>query len=67
MPRATPMLDQAKSDLDELVAWSQLPDADLPSLTSRFEVDAAVATAAALLAIAEALHGVVYVANAGAV
>ena len=67
MARATPIYDQALENLDELHDYARLPDADLSVTDARMLLCCHLAIAQSSLAIAEALHGVVYIANANAV
>jgi hypothetical protein len=67
MPRPTPIYDRARELLEELEAYLELPDDDLVISDPRMRITALTVNAAAHLAVAEALHGVVYVANANAV
>lgn len=67
MARATPHLDRARELVAELDAELELPDSDLETGLRRHEATLDAAIVHAHLAIAEALHGVVYVANAHAV
>ena len=67
MARSTPYFDRCAELLSDLEAYLELPDDDLVISDPRMRVTALTATVTAHLAIAEALHGVVYVANANAV
>jgi len=67
MARPTPLYDRALELLSELEAYLELPDDDLVISDPRMRVTALTANVVGHLAIAEALHGVVYVANANAV
>ena len=67
MARPTPYYDRCVELLDELEAYLELPDDDLVISDPRMRLTALTAGVLSHLAIAEALHGVVYVANANAV
>ena len=67
MARPTPILDRARELLDEVEATLELPSSVLDASDHGVRLTVAAAMIASNLAIAEALHGVVYVANANAV
>lgn len=67
MPLPTPHLDRARELVDDLQAPLRLQEYRNAYPLQHRELVAQVALAESLLAIAEALHGVVYVANAGSV
>jgi hypothetical protein len=67
MARDTPLYDRARELLSELESYLELPDDDLVISDPRMRVTALTAHVVSHLAIAEALHGVVYTANAAAV
>jgi len=67
MARETPIYDRAVELLSELEAYLELPDDDLVISDPRMRVTALTAHVVSNLAVAEALRGVVYVANADAV
>jgi hypothetical protein len=65
--RSTPYFNLSVELLAELEAYLELPDEELVISDPRMRITALTATTAAHLAIAEALHGVSYIANAKAV
>lgn len=67
MTRPTPHLDRAHDLLAEVEASLELPPSMLDASDDGVRLTVAAAMIASNLAIAEALHGVVYVANAHAV
>lgn len=68
MPIPHPIYDRALAALASLEEYAELPDADLDAaMVTRCMVEAQHAQMLANLAIAEALHGVVYVGNSNAV
>ena len=67
MARTTPHLDRARELLGEVEASLELPSSVLDASDDGVRLTVAAAMIASNLAIAEALHGVVYVANANAV
>ena len=67
MARPTPHLDRAGALLESLQAPLKLPTYAVAFPERARERELAAAIVASNLAIAEALHGVIYVANANAV
>ena len=67
MARPTPHLDRARELLAEVEASLDLPSSVLDASDDGVRLTIAAAMIASNLAVAEALHGVVYVANANAV
>lgn len=67
MPRPTPYLDRARELLESIEETALLPSSVLDASDDGVRLQVAAAMVASNLAIAEALHGVVYVANANAV
>ena len=67
MPLPTPHLDRARELLAAVEETALLPSSVLDASDDGVRLQVAAAMIASNLAIAEALHGVVYVANANAV
>lgn len=67
MPRPTPHFDRARELLESIEETALLPSSVLDASDDGVRLQVAAAMVASNLAIAEALHGVIYVANANAV
>ena len=67
MARETPIYDRARSLLEQLEETALLPSSVLDASDDGVRLMVASAMVAANLAVAEALHGVVYTANANAI
>ena len=67
MARATPIYDRARELLSELEETALLPSSVLYASDDGVRLLGVSAMVASNLAVAEALHGVVYTANANAV
>ena len=67
MARETPIYDRARTLLGELEETALLPSSVLDASDDGVRLMVATAMVASNLAVAEALHGVVYTANANAV
>lgn len=67
MARETPIYDRARALLEQLEETALLPSSVLDASDDGVRLMVASAMVAANLAVAEALQGIVYVANANAV